>query len=91
MDPFDCPLRISNLSGSKIPPWQGNLFSGTLGHRKLVRLALERNTVTEEEILLKDLGRSPDVRCFDDGFVYLLYDQPGRIVRLTPAGSESKD
>lgn len=89
--PSIAPCGLAIYQGEKFPHWQGNLFSGALAHRKLVRLALEGNTVTEEEILLKNLGRIRDVRCFDDGFLYLLYEQPGRIVRLAPVGTDSKD
>jgi glucose/arabinose dehydrogenase len=42
--------------------------------------------VAHQEMLLQGQGRIRDVRCFDDGFVYVIYDQPGKIVRLVPAG-----
>jgi glucose/arabinose dehydrogenase len=36
--------------------------------------------------LLGGTGRIRDVRCFDDGFLYVIYDQD-KIVRLVPADS----
>jgi glucose/arabinose dehydrogenase len=41
--------------------------------------------VTGQEIVLQDTGRIRDVRAFEDGFIYLVYDEPGKVVRLVPA------
>jgi glucose/arabinose dehydrogenase len=71
--------------GDKFPRWRGNLFAGGLASEKLVRLELSGSTVTEQEIVLQDTGRIRDVRSFDDGFLYVVYDEPGKVVRLVPA------
>ena len=71
--------------GDKFPRWRGNLFAGGLASEKLVRLELNGAAVTEQEIVLQDTGRIRDVREFDDGFLYLVYDEPGKVVRLVPA------
>lgn len=70
--------------GDKFPNWQGNLFAGALAHQKIVRVSLDGTKVTDEEILLKGQGRIRDVRCFDDGFITVVFDQPGKVVRLVP-------
>lgn len=74
-------------TGDAFPKWKGNLFVTALAHEKLVRLELDGQKVARQEILLKGTGRIRDVRCFDDGCLYVIYDEPGRIVRLTPAGT----
>jgi glucose/arabinose dehydrogenase len=71
--------------GDKFPRWRGSLFAGGLAGQKLVRIQLEGTTVTRQEILLEKTGRIRDVREFDDGFLYVLYDDPGKLVRLVPA------
>ena len=71
--------------GDKFPRWRGNLFAGGLASEKLVRMELDGTAVTKQEIVLKDTGRIRDVRAFDDGFLYLVYDEPGKVVRLVPA------
>lgn len=71
--------------GDKFPRWRGNLFAGGLASEKLVRMELDGTAVTKQEIVLKDTGRIRDVREFDDGFLYLVYDEPGKVVRLVPA------
>lgn len=71
--------------GKKFPQWKGNLFVGALAHQKIIRLVLNaKNEVTHQEVLLENRGRVRDVRCFDDGFIYVIYDEPGRIIRLVP-------
>jgi glucose/arabinose dehydrogenase len=77
---------IDFYSGDAFPKWKGNLFVSALAHNKLVRVVLENGKVAHQEMLLQGQGRIRDVRCFDDGFVYVIYDQPGKIVRLVPAG-----
>ena len=77
-----CGLAVYH--GNRFPKWEGNLFSGALAHQKIVRIKLNGEKVVEQEILLEKTGRVRDVRCFDDGYLYVLYEQPGRIVRLVP-------
>ena len=71
--------------GDKFPRWRGNLFAGGLASKRVVRLELAGETVTGQEVLLADTGRIRDVRAFDDGFIYVVYDEPGKVVRLVPA------
>ena len=70
--------------GDKFPRWRGNLFAGGLVSQKLVRMELNGTEVTKQEVLLEGSGRIRDVRTFADGLLYLVYDDPGRIVRLVP-------
>jgi len=76
--------------GDKFPRWRGNLFAGGLASEKLVRMELNGAAVTKQEIVLQDTGRIRDVRAFDDGFLYLVYDEPGKIVRLVAADESIK-
>lgn len=71
--------------GDKFPRWRGNLFAGGLAGQKLVRIQLNDATVAQQENLLENTGRIRDVRAFDDGFLYVLYDDPGQLIRLVPA------
>lgn len=71
-------------NGDKFPNWRGNLFAGALAHQKIVRLTLDNGKVTDQEILLEKTGRIRDVRAFDDGFLTIVYDDPGKVVRLVP-------
>ena len=76
---------IGFYNGDQFPAWKGNLFAAALRHEKLVRCELDKdNRITHQEILLEGQARMRDVRCFDDGSIYVLYASPGRIVRLVP-------
>lgn len=71
--------------GDKFPQWKNNLFVTALAHQKLVRVVIDTNNrVTHQEILLEKTGRQREVRCFADGYIYVVYDNPGKIVRLIP-------
>lgn len=74
--------------GDAFPNWRGNLFSGALAHQKIVRIVLDGTKVVDQEILLERQGRIRDVRCFEDGALTVVFDQPGRVVRLVPEGTE---
>jgi aldose sugar dehydrogenase len=71
--------------GDQFPRWRGNLFAGGLASERVVRIELNGAAVTEQEVLLQGTGRIRDVRSFDDGFLYIVYDEPGKVVRLVPA------
>jgi len=73
--------------GDKFPDWNGNLFVTGLAHKKAIRVEInDQDEVTHQEVLLENSGRLRDVRSFDDGFLYLVYDDPGKVVKLVPAG-----
>jgi len=75
---------LALYQGDKFPRWRGNLFAGGLAGQRIVRLAMNGSAVASQEVLLKGTGRIRDVRSFDDGFLYVVYDQPGKVVRLVP-------
>lgn len=78
---------IDFYTGDAFPNWKNNLFVTALAHQKVVRVEIDANNrVTHQEILLERQGRIRDVRVLKDGLIYLVYDEPGKIVRLVPAG-----
>ena len=86
--PCIAPSGIEFYTGSAFPAWKGNLFVAALGLQKLVRLEISNNTkITHQEDLLEKSGRIRDVRQGPDGLLYILYDKPGKIVRLEPSPS----
>lgn len=83
--PSPAVCGMAFYTGKGFPKWEGNLFVSALAHTKIFRLQLDGEKVAHQEELLGGSGRVRDVRCFDDGFLYVIYDQ-GKIVRLVPAG-----
>jgi glucose/arabinose dehydrogenase len=72
-------------TGTAFPGWKDNLFVSALAQARLFRLRLKGEKIAHQEELLRGTGRIRDVRSFDDGALYVIYDQPGRVVRLVPA------
>ncbi len=70
--------------GKAFPRWEGHLFAGGLAGERLVRLQLSGDRVVSQEVLLGRTGRIRDVRSFGDGPLYVVYDDPGKVIRLVP-------
>ncbi len=71
--------------GAAFPKWDGDLFAGALKFQEVRRIRLRDGAVAEEEIILKGLGRVRDVAAGPDGYLYVLLNRPGRVIRLLPA------
>lgn len=72
-------------TGDAFPQWKGDAFAGALAQQEIRRLRLKDHQVTEQEIVLKNIGRVRDVTSGPDGFLYVTLNGPDRIVRLVPA------
>ncbi|PKL15981.1 MAG: glucose dehydrogenase [Spirochaetae bacterium HGW-Spirochaetae-5] len=84
--PSIAPSGLDFYTGSLIPEWRGNLFSGALAGRRLVRMEISGKRITSQEILLQgEIGRIRDVRQGPDGYIYILTDESnGGLYRLGP-------
>jgi glucose/arabinose dehydrogenase len=75
-------------TGDKFPQWKGNLFIGGMNGQQLSRLTMNSRRVTNEELLVQQMGRIRDIRQGPDGFIYLVTDNrdgnPTPIYRLEP-------
>ncbi len=77
--------------GDEFESWEGNLFVGGMSpqHRRLSRVMLNGDVVTNREPLLQGEYRIRDVRVGPDGLIYLAtdnqYGNPTPIVRLVPS------
>jgi Glucose/sorbosone dehydrogenases len=71
--------------GAVFPDWTNDLFVGGLRSEQLHRLQIENREVVSDQIVLKGEGEVRDVASGPDGYLYLVLDKPGRIVRLVPA------
>jgi glucose/arabinose dehydrogenase len=75
---------IAFYTGHRFPNWKNDLFLTTLVAQELRRLVLEGHKVLHQEVLIRNSGRIRDVLTGPDGFLYVVFNQPGRIVRLVP-------
>ena len=76
---------ITFYRGSKFPKWKGNLFAAGLAGQQLARLEVAGGKVTHQDTLLRGFGRIRQVVNAPDGTLLVVFDTPGRIVRLVPA------
>ncbi len=85
-DPVIAPSGAQWYTGEAFPAWRGNLFTGALRDRALVRLVLEGDRVVGEERLLSERGqRVRDVRQGGDGALYVVTDShDGELWKITP-------
>ena len=73
-------------AGEKFPKWKNDLLAGALAQQEVRRIRIVDRKVVEQEIILKNIGRVRDVAAGPDGLVYVVLNQPDRIVRLLPTG-----
>jgi glucose/arabinose dehydrogenase len=72
-------------SGDKFPGWKNDAFAGALKQQEVRRLRIKDKKVIEQEVVLKNIGRVRDVRSGPDGFLYVVLNDPHKIIRLVPA------
>jgi glucose/arabinose dehydrogenase len=79
-------------TGDRFPGWKGDMLVGGMSGQRLVRLTLDGRKVTQEETLLRGIGRLRDVQQGPDGLIYIAVDgnargtdgAPTPVVRLVP-------
>jgi glucose/arabinose dehydrogenase len=75
---------IAFYTGDRFPGWKNDLFATALMGRELLRLVLDGHRVVHQEILFKNIGRVRTVVNGPDGFLYVVLNNPGRILRMVP-------
>jgi aldose sugar dehydrogenase len=86
-----CGLDV--VRGDAFPGWKGDLVAGGLSGQNVDRFKLssgESPRVLEREELVHGLGRVRDVVCGPDGSIYVVLNDPDKVVRLVPAKSGEK-
>ncbi len=76
---------LTFYTGNRFPQWKNNLFLGSLATQELLRLVVEGEKVTHQEILVKGIGRVRGIFNGPDGYLYVVFNKPDRIERIIPA------
>jgi glucose/arabinose dehydrogenase len=79
-------IGVSGLTfyhGDEFPLWEGKLLVTGLSPRDLRLLTIDDDRVQHEEIVFEAEGRPYEPVVGPDGAIYLVTDDPGRILRLT--------
>jgi glucose/arabinose dehydrogenase len=80
-----CPAEF--VTSDLFPKWKNNLLVGALAFEEVRRLVIDGHKVTEQEMILKGVGRVRDIKTGPDGAIYVLLNSPDMILRLTPEGT----
>ncbi|MDX2431866.1 MAG: PQQ-dependent sugar dehydrogenase [Bacteroides sp.] len=80
---------IEFYQGEAFPKWQNKLLVGALKFEDVRILDIEENRVLHQEVILKNYGRVRDIGLDPDGNVYVVVNQPDRVIRLSFAGERS--
>ena len=88
--PSIAACAIAFYTGDRFPRWKNDLFVTALAGQELRRLVLDGRTVKSQEVLFRNLGRVRDVVNGPDGYLYVVFNNPDRIVRLVPADTPSR-
>lgn len=85
-DPSIAPSDLIFYQGEMFPDWQGDILLGALAGQALVRLQMDGDAVVGEERFPTGEGRVRDVDVDANGAILILIDDdPGALIRLTPA------
>jgi glucose/arabinose dehydrogenase len=84
--PTVAPAGITFYSGNKYPGWRNSLFISCLGGQRLLRVEIEKDTVTHQEVLFNEFGRVRDIIIGPDGLLYVSLSLPGQRLSDTTAG-----
>jgi glucose/arabinose dehydrogenase len=73
------------VTGDRYPNWKGNLLVGALARQHVSRVVLDGTKVSHEEKLLENHGRVRQVGQSPDGYIYVITEGPGQLLKLIPA------
>jgi glucose/arabinose dehydrogenase len=77
-----CGLDFYN--GDLFPKWQNKLIVGALKYEEVRLLHIYNDRVIHEQVILKNLGRVRDVQTGPDGAIYVVLNNPDKVIKLTP-------
>ncbi|MCB0731730.1 MAG: PQQ-dependent sugar dehydrogenase, partial [Ignavibacteriae bacterium] len=75
---------IDFYKGDLFPNWKNHLIVGALKFEEVRLLDIEDNRVIHQETIIEKSGRVRDVCSAPDGSIYIVTNQPDKILRLTP-------
>lgn len=70
-------------SGDVFPKWKNRLLVGALRMEELQLLDIEKDRMMYRQTILKNAGRVRDVTTGPDGAIYVVLNQPGKVLRLS--------
>lgn len=75
---------VEVYTGDLFPRWKGRLLVSALAFQEVRLLDVHDNRVLHQEVLLKDAGRVREVVVGPEGALYVVANEPHRVLRITP-------
>lgn len=72
------------VRGELFSKWKNYMLVGALKYEEVRLLDLKENRILHDEVILKNAGRVRDAACGPDGAIYVVLNNPGTILRLSP-------
>jgi glucose/arabinose dehydrogenase len=82
--PSIAPCGSMIVTSDKYKDWKGNLLITALALKHIARVELSDTSYVREEKLLQDVARFRDVEQGPDGFIYVVTEGPGMLLKLVP-------
>jgi len=82
--PSPAPCGMTLVTSDKYPGWKGNLLIANLSFKYLGRIKLNGTTFVSEEKLMENMARVRDVAQSPDGYLYVITEGPGKLIKLVP-------
>ncbi|MCP4976758.1 MAG: glucose sorbosone dehydrogenase [Maribacter sp.] len=70
-------------TGDVFPKWKNRLLVGALRMEELQLLDIEKDRMMYRQTILKNAGRVRDVTTGPDGAIYVVLNEPGKVLRLS--------
>ncbi len=84
--PSTAVCGIEFYQGDAFPKWKNRLLVGALKYEDVRILNIEDDRVMHQEVILKNHGRVRDIGFDPEGNVYVVVNDPDRVIRLSPIG-----
>lgn len=82
--PSIAPCGMTFVTSDKFKDWKGDLLVGSLKFNYLKHCVVKGNKIVSQETIFEKIGRVRDVRQGPDGNIYVVLENSGKIVRITP-------
>jgi len=82
--PSIAPCGMTFVTSPQFKDWNGDLIVGSLKFMQLQHLTIKGNKVMAREVIFPGIGRVRDVRQGPDGNIYVVLENSGKIVRISP-------
>jgi aldose sugar dehydrogenase len=83
--PSIAPCGMALVTSDRYPGWRGNLLIGALALTHVSQVKLKGTEFAGEEKLLQKIGRVRNVAQSPDGYIYVLTEGKGMMLKLIPA------